>query len=355
MPYMLLMMVALVISWAMMLNIAKLLTDRMIMQNAADNAAMSVAIYQARVLNLVGRLNYYIGCTLGAGVYPYVVQMNEFDQHMVGCLTDGLDNGPELNAARYAGANGMRVWTRLASNFEFALVDGYRLATYSILSGIANKQDFKDNNIKVIWPLPMSCSIDGLQRNDNQVTYYKTVNWSIPAPCGLIHVVTPKEYCTENYSWYYIANEGKFANRKITAILSKDNEDGYPILGKWLGISWPSIEVTASASVYNRAGPMFPRTKSNATGVPKALLPVFAANCAFQLNRLNNIRNNAALLPGPIPAMVATFAIGGYSEEATRHLTTALNDKETPIRADQDAENGGWDAHLVPAKYGVQH
>jgi hypothetical protein len=68
MPYMLVMMVVLVISWAMMLNIAKLLTDRMIMQNVADNSALSVAVYKARVLNALGYLNYLMAATLYDGV-----------------------------------------------------------------------------------------------------------------------------------------------------------------------------------------------------------------------------------------------------------------------------------------------
>ena len=67
MPYMLVMMVVLIISWAMMLNIAKLLTDRMMLQNAADNAALSVAVYKARVLNTLGYFNYLMACTLYDG------------------------------------------------------------------------------------------------------------------------------------------------------------------------------------------------------------------------------------------------------------------------------------------------
>ena len=68
MPYMLVMLVALVISWAMMVNIAKLLHDRIMMQNAADNAALSVAVYKARTLNYLGDINYRIGALLLDGL-----------------------------------------------------------------------------------------------------------------------------------------------------------------------------------------------------------------------------------------------------------------------------------------------
>ena len=58
MPYFFMMMVVLVLCWAMIVNIAKLVKDRMMMQNAADNAALSVAVYKARVLNKLGQLNF---------------------------------------------------------------------------------------------------------------------------------------------------------------------------------------------------------------------------------------------------------------------------------------------------------
>ena len=64
MPFFLAMIVTLIICWAMMLNIAKLLLDRMVLQNAADNAVMSVAVCKARLLNRLGQLNYLIACAL---------------------------------------------------------------------------------------------------------------------------------------------------------------------------------------------------------------------------------------------------------------------------------------------------
>ncbi|MFC1501665.1 Tad domain-containing protein [Elusimicrobiota bacterium] len=66
-PYMLAMMLVLIICWSMLVNIAKFLNDRMMMQNAADNAALSVAVYKARVLNELGRLNYLLASTLYDG------------------------------------------------------------------------------------------------------------------------------------------------------------------------------------------------------------------------------------------------------------------------------------------------
>ena len=42
-PYMLVMSIILILSWAMMLNIAKILRDKMILQYNVDNAEISIA------------------------------------------------------------------------------------------------------------------------------------------------------------------------------------------------------------------------------------------------------------------------------------------------------------------------
>jgi hypothetical protein len=54
----------LIVSWAMIINTAKLLRDRMLMQNAADNAAISLSVHKARALNTLGLLNYAIASAL---------------------------------------------------------------------------------------------------------------------------------------------------------------------------------------------------------------------------------------------------------------------------------------------------
>lgn len=48
----------------MIMNVAKMLRDRMVLQNAADNAAMAAAVNQARVMNDLAYLNLMIACTL---------------------------------------------------------------------------------------------------------------------------------------------------------------------------------------------------------------------------------------------------------------------------------------------------
>ncbi|MBN1622110.1 MAG: Tad domain-containing protein [Endomicrobiales bacterium] len=76
-PYYLTMIIILIISWAMLINISKLLYDRMMMQNAADNAALSVAVYKARIYNVLGKLNYMIGWALYGGEKGYLSYFNK--------------------------------------------------------------------------------------------------------------------------------------------------------------------------------------------------------------------------------------------------------------------------------------
>ena len=69
-PYMLVMSIILILSWAMMLNIAKVLRDKMILQNTVDNAAISIANLSARTLNLLGQTNYLMATVLSTAGYP---------------------------------------------------------------------------------------------------------------------------------------------------------------------------------------------------------------------------------------------------------------------------------------------
>lgn len=63
--YFIVMGVVLVMSHLTIMNIAKLLRDRMMMQNAVDNAAMAAAVHMARTMNAAAYLNLQISRTLG--------------------------------------------------------------------------------------------------------------------------------------------------------------------------------------------------------------------------------------------------------------------------------------------------
>jgi hypothetical protein len=69
--YFLVLSMILLISWAMMINIAKLIRDRMILQNSVDNTTLSIATLQARTLNAIGATNYLMATVLSFASDPH--------------------------------------------------------------------------------------------------------------------------------------------------------------------------------------------------------------------------------------------------------------------------------------------
>ncbi|MDR3275013.1 MAG: hypothetical protein LBS81_03395 [Endomicrobium sp.] len=82
--YFLIFTVILVISWAMMLNIACLIRDRIRLQNEADYIALSIATYKARVLNFLGGTNYLIGEILSLSMNPRITQLASYSTDIIG-------------------------------------------------------------------------------------------------------------------------------------------------------------------------------------------------------------------------------------------------------------------------------
>ncbi|GHT42682.1 hypothetical protein AGMMS49921_08480 [Endomicrobiia bacterium] len=82
--YFLILVVIFVISFAMMLNIANLIRNRMIMQNKADNIALSLATHKARVLNFLGGTNYLMGTALSLGMNPRGIQLSSYSTDAIG-------------------------------------------------------------------------------------------------------------------------------------------------------------------------------------------------------------------------------------------------------------------------------
>jgi len=344
-PYMLVMMVVLIISWAMMLNVAQLLTDRMIMQNAVDNAALSAAVCKARLLNKLGQLNYLIGCALygteygitnynsygvTGGVYgicPQVVGAADFKcftdtQKKIGSVLDashsgctGMDNGSAESERIIVSirnlVNGLiKVQDALIAQYRFEF-DNPVLSANRMYK-IAQRQDQINVNSKIKYIIvinPESLSLNDIVRNENGIDYCKTKSICISVPPNPItpagihgHAFWTADYVHERKSWLYADQESFFRNQKIIVVAGSNNDSestkGYPVFGKWIGLSWPAISVTAAAAVYNTQGPMF-----------------------------------------------------------TVEQKGRPSDEISPvIKAYKRAEKGGWDAHLVPVEdLGIMH
>ncbi|MFA5779228.1 MAG: pilus assembly protein TadG-related protein [Elusimicrobiota bacterium] len=352
MPYFFMMMVVLVLCWAMIVNIAKLVKDRMMMQNAADNAALSAAIHQARTINMLGQINkmvakvfydsVFLGPTMGAagmhplepfsgaggGVYgvcalaPLLPQMFKDDVTRVGATVDvypmgltkcsvGTGNG---SAKIEIGVKAMKAQIDMLIPLQKAIAQVGPLYSAIIAREVAWNQERNaagdttgaDTGLAdvVITNLGL-----GLKRNEIKIEYFGAEHTyiSIPPipivlPPGLhVHYVKPYKIGETKDSWYY-ADEDNFYKKKIKVIVRKNSDSpsnkGYPLIGKWFGIDWPAVYATASAGYYNTKGPSFV-LKSDDT-------PKYA-----------KIKEN----------------IDKYDE----------------------AETGGWDAHLIPVGTGVKH
>jgi hypothetical protein len=343
MPYFFMMMVALVMSWMMLINVGKLMTERIMMQNAADNAALSVATYRARVLNKLGRLNHTLACLLygteagvsnyfygGAFAGPYgvcspvpvyVPEMMVDNQQKIAAVPDimllgmgkcasGTSSGSDETSQTISSIrNLVKGMVTMQDAIRLPYPGGAAVLANNIAKIQQKSADGSDtgaDNAAVIpWGGANGYKL-GLLRNENGIKYFstKTIYISVPPipvvlpPGAHAHVWLTEEYAQEDKSWLYADKEEFYKHHKITVLATKNagTESSYPFAAGLFGnITWPSIQTMASAAVYTS-------TENTADG------PMFT------------IEENGS--PG---------------------------DKISPaIKAFRNAEKGGWDAHLVP-------
>lgn len=382
-PYFILMLFALIGAWAAIINIAKLLQERMMMQNAADNAALAVAQYQARVLNTIGYLNNSIGRALAAGAFPALTPIALYNQQYVGHPADAKCKMPPTfmglgfesrEESRHIAALASLVKTY--SEAQKKLVDMYPAVSQLIANEVAARQQYDSDDNKtgarlaVVYPLKIS----GLKKNDLKIKYYKTKIHEVSWPQGKhAHIFLPEEYRTDDISWYYIDNENLFAaNRKITVTVVKPPPKGYPTFGKLLGIRfsnpWLGTTAVASAAAYNPRGPSFPLKKNNSTGMSIQTMPIAMTQLNKSLQEMSRLAAEVGSIPiigGALAGVAGTLA-ATVSAVATVSVTYAMTSSETPIkRYDESAnpENNltgttleyGWEAHLVPVGAPLAH
>jgi len=378
-PYFMIIILTLVAAWAGIINIAKILHDRMLAQNAADNAALAVAQYQARVLNVLNYLNNSIGTALAAGAYPMLTPIALYNQHYVGHPNDSICKKP---AGLFAyekheesrSVDALANLVKSCSEAQEMLVKMYPVVAQLLANEVAARQEYNSDDEKtgadmaVVFPL----FIEGLKKNDLEVKYFKTVchevNWFIgfPPKQKHAHIFLPEEYKTQKVSWYYIEDKNKFAsNRKVTVSVMKKRPEGYPVFGSLLGIKnnpWVVMPAVASAGVYNPHGPSFPLEKNNSTGMSLKTMPIAMEQLTESLNEMRLLASEV----GEIPIIGGTFAgivgvlAAGVSAIAGVSVAYAVSSKETPIRRFDESSNPeskldfrpeleyGWEAHLVP-------
>lgn len=322
MPYMVVMMLILVMCLAMMFNIAKLTTDRMIMQNAADNAAVSCAVYRARVLNTLGLMNYAIGTLLYGGKDPVTAYCWTYHEYAVTTGARGFPKGFAIPLFPMGGLNPRDLPGAYAADNQREIA-GY-LDIYSDMAGSNNHLQVQliktavdslsraqDTLAHTVYPLNlrrlafeigkrqdicgngnyaaadithvMQGASLGLNTNKNGVIYHKSekldylrsaavklaVNTLLAlagSPVDIKEVYRAARWSAGKSSWLYAEKNEFDRNHKIVVISLKkpdsDSNDGYPLFADWFDIEWPFITTIASAGSYNTAGAMFPCEES---------------------------------------------------------------------------------------------
>jgi len=400
----------LVVSWAMMLNIAKLIRDRMIMQNLADNTILSIATHKARTMNFVGACNYLIGFLLRVGTRGEFVQMPTYGTDMVASFPFG-DWQPQSNSALSSGVSVLKDSVDAVQKLqEIAMVAhlGYIVMSY---------KDLVDKGyVPVILPFPIkpedfnSGMIEnpgsgiikiaerhfGLKRNMKGITYKKTENVSIE----MIHYVYTEmlglelkkiffaqirkipgigsiigmlgdnlnkiwdeiekklginisdytgapTFAKKDYSWYITADNFKDQKMQI-ALIKRNDDNNKPLFFRWLGISYPSMSVFSAAAIYNTEGKMFPERESELIGMLSAPTEaLLQVPVTVQTGILSAQLSDIPII-GEIAAAIVVIYIAACDASMMKMAHDGIAD--SPINNYLKAKNGGWGAHLVPYK-----
>ena len=364
-PYTLVMTIILILSWAMVINIAKVLRDKMILQNYVDNTVISVANLQARTLNLLGTTNNLMATVLSTASYPVIAMFPSFSTDKVGgSMIPGPFSDyycPKAGVAvneRYSGVLKMKKLVNSIQQFQDLLLTNYMVQSVLLLNKIPS-EDYK------VFVVPsryakgtnfMNFNITdpkvwlGIKRNTKGITYYKTMNFCFDAKSRHYHIVIPRQYMKDNVSWY--VQDTDFYDKKLVAVGVKTSskKEFYPLFKNIFDINMPIIYSLGAAGLYNTKGAMFPEKEDTSTGLSYIVAALLSPMVANQLIVFYSIIEAVSYIPvvGQVCAGIGVAAAAFYAEEATRKIITEPLNKDTPIYKYNEAELGGWDAHLVP-------
>jgi len=260
-PFVALTLLALVMFWMTVVNVGKLVRDRIMLQNAADAAAQSAACMKARALNSIGRINALLGVPVQSlGGIPLESLIELVLRHapktirkIIAFFLRKLPFPEVVVWWPYVG-------TVLPNQYVKSLItlqEFYNYTLGGVGAYIIAYNVAKENGADYVIASPNIFSLDGaLDRNRGLIVYCDTVViWGIPIPI-------PTRWQRGAKRWLELKeNEDEIHNAlKVTVIAVKKAERGFFPLGKGLlGIEkMPTIYAIASARAYNTKGPMFP-------------------------------------------------------------------------------------------------
>jgi hypothetical protein len=352
--YFLILTVILIVSWAMMLNIACLIRDRIRLQNEADCIALSLATYKARVLNFLGGTNYLIGEILSLGMNPRITQLSSYSTDVIGgfpaTMNPSFENFlSDLKHETFGHKkdDGVRKIRHVVDTIQKAqdlAIKGY----YAYHYGIVSCNISEDYNVLLLPSHPEKNL--GLKRNSKGINYYSTTNLACVYQDASMHfhIISRNKYSQSKYSWFV---EGeKFSEQKIKVVLRKKISKRKPLFAKFIGIHYPQIVTFSAASPYNVKGSMFPKVEDTFTGATKTTMVLSESASLSQLALMERAISNASSFgPEVVPFVAAAVAVGAINYlESKRASAQILNGQDNPIDAYLKAKSGGWSAHLVP-------
>lgn len=393
-PYMLVMSLILIFSWAMMLNIAKIIRDKMILQNNTDNAVLSIANLQARTLNMLGLTNNLMATvlstsgypeSLGAelfmsqiqpklvrdkvyevfGWYPLKMLVPSFSTEKIG---GSMIPGPfcDYKCSRvrteYKGVKMLRKTVKAIQEFQEKLIDLYAVNYSNLLIKFSTDgsvivalpsryvEDIKNFNFKNFNLSSLSGEqLLGVKKNSKGIKYFKTKNYCFYAVGIHLHFVNSEHYMSDNYSWY--VQDEDFYDKKLVALGVKNlgTDRNYPYFKNIFNIQMPQLTAYSASGVYNTADSMIPEHESVYTGVNFVSL----SSLILLVKQSQMLITAAAeLVEIPLAGWAAALVLGLINADmlatSVINFDNARKDANTPIYKYNKAKSGGWDAHLVP-------
>jgi hypothetical protein len=352
--YFLIFTVILIMSWAMMLNIAYVIRDRIRLQNEADAIGLSLSTYKARVLNFLGNTNYLIGEILSLGMNPRITQLASYSTDGIGGFPATMKRSFEnplsdlkhetFGNKKDSGIRKIKYIVDVIKKAQDLAIKSYYAYHCTILSDNSDK----DYNVVLLPSCPKKNL--GLKRNSKGIKYYSTTNLAcICLDESLhLHILLPNKYRQSKYSWFVEGD--KFSEQKVKVILRKKTKNIKPLFTKFLAIKYPQMIIFSAASPYNVKGSMFPKLEDTFTGATKETMILTEAACLGQLVLMERAIAKASSF-GPYAigfVAAAEVAIAINYAESKIAACKLLSGKDNPIDAYLKAKPGGWGAHLVP-------
>jgi len=254
--------------WFTLLNLGKLMKDKIMMQNSADNSALSCSVLRARALNQLGVLNAVLGMP-GFGVYIPGLGFTIGKTSYVWWIEP-----PHKKIGKHTYKDKVKLARKAIRNIiaiQDSIVKTYGGGTSFIYSRkIARRQEINSSNKETGADeiIPLTSFSLNLKRNLGDIVYLYTTEIYIPptpvSPEIWIWPI-PYPYEEERKSKRWLQQDSKNFHRQMTKIIAYKKRNslsnaGYPVGSDLLGLKkWPDIKTIASSCVYNKKGPMFPK------------------------------------------------------------------------------------------------